>query len=165
MKEAITTTHDRPVPHTANPPALGLPNDSSRDAAPAAGERRGRETSRARVLVVDDAPDVAEMMAMLMRHAGYDVTTAHNATLALELAGRDRFDLVVSDIGMPDVDGYQLAEELRALPGYESVPLIAVSGFSMYDDRERALASGFNEFLTKPIHPDELLELTDRLRR
>lgn len=163
MEDSIPTTHERPMPHSANPPALGMSNDSTRAAAPL-GERLKREASRTRVLIVDDAPDVAEMLAMLMRHAGYDVTTAHNATLALELAGRDRFDLVISDIGMPDIDGYQLAGELRALPDYMSVPLVAVSGFSMYDDRERALSSGFNEFLTKPIHPDELLELADRLR-
>lgn len=166
MKEYIPTTHDGPAssPLSAHPPALGFPNGPARDTSPI-GDDAGRELVKPRVLIVDDAPDVAEMMAMLMRHAGYAVTTAHSATVALELAGRERFDLIVSDIGMPSIDGYQLAGELRAHPDYESTPLIAVSGFSMYDDRERALASGFNEFLTKPIHPDELLELLERLRR
>jgi two-component system CheB/CheR fusion protein len=128
----------------------------------AAGEPKGRD-ERLRVLVVDDAPDVTEMLAMMMRFAGYDVTTALSATEALEAAVGSRFDVVVSDIGMPGMNGYQLAEALRGLPEYAAVPLVAVTGFTMYDDRERARASGFNDFLTKPISPADLLNTVKRL--
>ncbi|HST51014.1 MAG TPA: response regulator [Pyrinomonadaceae bacterium] len=116
-----------------------------------------------RVLVVDDAPDVTEMIAMMMRYAGYDVTTALSANEAFEAALRSRFDVVVSDIGMPGMNGYQLAEALRRLPEYAAVPLVAVTGFTMYDDRERARASGFDDFLTKPISPADLLDAVKRL--
>jgi two-component system CheB/CheR fusion protein len=128
----------------------------------AAGEPKGR-AERLRVLVVDDAPDVTEMLATMMRFAGYDVTTALSAAEALEAAVGSRFDVVVSDIGMPGMNGYQLAEALRGLPEYAAVPLVAVTGFTMYDDRERARASGFNDFLTKPISPADLLNAVKRL--
>ncbi|HYH85410.1 MAG TPA: response regulator, partial [Pyrinomonadaceae bacterium] len=113
--------------------------------------------------VVDDAPDVTEMIATMMRFAGYAVTTALSAPEAFDAARRERFDVVVSDIGMPGMNGYQLAEALRALPDYEAVPLVAVTGFTMYDDRERARASGFDDFLTKPIRPSDLLDAVKRL--
>ena len=116
-----------------------------------------------RALVVDDAPDVTEMIAVMMRFAGYDVTTALSAPEAFDAAQREHFDVVVSDIGMPGMNGYQLAEALRALPDYASVPLVAVTGFTMFDDRARARASGFDDFLTKPIRPSDLLDTVKRL--
>ncbi len=133
------------------------------DAAPSAFGDVSDETARPRVLVVDDAPDVTEMIGMLMSYAGYEVVTAFSATEAFDAARTDRFDVVISDIGMPGMNGYELAEALRALPAYQSVPLIAVTGFSMYDDRARALSSGFNDFLTKPISPGHLLDVVKRL--
>ncbi|MCA1593013.1 MAG: response regulator [Acidobacteria bacterium] len=117
-----------------------------------------------RALVVDDAPDVTEMIATLMRYAGYDVVMAFSAAQALDTARRDAFDVVISDIGMPGMNGYEFAQALRAFPAYEDVPMIAVTGFTMYTDRERALNSGFNDFLTKPINPMDLIELVKRLR-
>jgi CheY-like chemotaxis protein len=119
--------------------------------------------TKPRALVVDDAPDVTEMIAMLLRYGGYDVVTVFNATDAFDAARGEQFDVVVSDIGMPGMNGYQLAEALRALPAYKAVPLIAVTGFAMYDDRERALDSGFDAFLTKPINPMDLIDLVKRL--
>jgi CheY-like chemotaxis protein len=122
------------------------------------------KTSKPFVLVVDDAPDVTEMLAMLLRLEGYEVVTANSASSAIEEARVNQFDIIVSDIGMPNMDGYELATALRALPSYDAVPMIAVTGFSMYGDRARALASGFNEHLTKPINPTALLDLILRLR-
>lgn len=117
-----------------------------------------------RALVVDDAQDVTEMIAMFLRHAGYEPVMAFNATEALDAARTGQFDVIVSDIGMPGMNGYELAVALRELPSYRTVPMIAVTGFSMYDDRGRALQSGFNAHLTKPINPMTLLELIKRLR-
>ncbi len=116
-----------------------------------------------RALVVDDAPDITEMIAMLLRHAGYDVVPVFSAMEALNAARIEQFDVVVSDIGMPEMNGYELAESLRALPDYESVPLIAVTGFSLHDDRNQALNAGFNHFLAKPINPMTLIELVEGL--
>ena len=119
---------------------------------------------KARALVVDDAPDVTEMLSVLLEHAGYDVVMKFNAFTALEAVQSERFDVIVSDIGMPGMNGYQLAKAVRALPGYDAVPMVAVTGFSAYDDRGRALQAGFNAHLTKPISPSALLELIERLR-
>jgi CheY-like chemotaxis protein len=120
--------------------------------------------NRPRALVVDDAPDVTEMLAILLQYAGYEVVTVYSGPQALNAARAEQFDVVVSDIGMPGMNGYELAEVVRALPGYETTPMIAVTGFTMYEDRERALGSGFNAFLTKPINPRDLINLVERLR-
>ena len=128
------------------------------------GGDSGQKVSKPRALVVDDAPDVTEMIAMLLRHAGYDVVTVFSAPDAFDTARAEQFDVVVSDIGMPGMNGYELAEALRALPAYTSVPMSAVTGFAMYDDRERALESGFNAFMTKPINPMDLIDLVKRLQ-
>jgi CheY-like chemotaxis protein len=117
-----------------------------------------------RALVVDDAPDVTEMIALLLQYAGYEVTTVYSGHQALDAARGDSFDVVVSDIGMPGMNGYELAERLRLFEQYHATPMIAVTGFSMYDDRDRALAAGFNAFLTKPVNPRDLIALVERLR-
>jgi two-component system CheB/CheR fusion protein len=116
-------------------------------------------------LVVDDAPDVTEMIALFLQHAGYQTVMAYSAREALNAARDEHFDVVVSDIGMPGMNGYELAEALRNLPDYGEVPMIAVTGFSAFDDRRRALQSGFNAHMTKPINPMSLLELIQNLRR
>jgi CheY-like chemotaxis protein len=120
------------------------------------------EKSRS-ALVVDDVSDVTEMLSVLLTHAGYDVSTASRAQDAVAMAREHRFDIVISDIGMPEMNGYQLAETLRLLPGYEAVPMVAVTGYSMFDDRNRSLTAGFNEHVTKPIDPRAFLELLEQL--
>lgn len=104
------------------------------------------------------------MLALFLKHAGYEVATASSGPDALEVARAERFDVIVSDIGMPGMNGYELAQALRSLPQCSTVPMIAVTGFSMYDDSRRALECGFNAHLTKPINPMALLELIERLR-
>ena len=116
-----------------------------------------------RALVVDDVSDVIDMLSVLLTHAGYDVSTASRAQDAIALAREQQFDVIISDIGMPEMNGYQLAEALRTLPGYETVPMVAVTGYSMFDDRNRSLTAGFNEHVTKPIDPRAFLELIEQL--
>lgn len=123
-------------------------------------ERRGKP----RALVVDDAPDVTEMLAMFLEHAGFEPVMAFSAAEALKAAQAEQFEIVISDIGMPLMNGYELAVRLRSLPDYNRVPMIAVTGFSVYDDLGRALESGFNAHLTKPINPLALLNLIKSLR-
>ena len=120
-------------------------------------------SSKLRVLVVDDVPDVTEMIALFLKHAGYDVVTADSATMALRQAKERTFDLIISDIGMPEMNGYELAEALRGHLNYQGIPIIAVTGYSEYDDRARALRSGFSAHLTKPIDPIQLLNLINEL--
>ena len=129
---------------------------------PAKRESTSRRLRR-RVLVVDDVADVTEMIALLLKHAGYEVATADSATAALRLANEKAFDMVISDIGMPEMNGYELAESLRRCSEYQRTPIIAVTGYSEYDDQGRALQAGFDAHLTKPIDPSELLNLMNEL--
>ena len=131
--------------------------------APLADATRGQQ-NKPRALVIDDAPDVTEMIAMLLQYAGYEVVMVYSGAQALDAARAEQFDVLISDIGMPGMNGYDLAEALRALPDYQTTPMIAVTGFTMYEDRERALHSGFDAFLAKPINPRDLLNLVERLR-
>ncbi len=114
-------------------------------------------------LVVDDVSDVREMFSVLLTHAGYEVSEASSAQDAIALAREHHFDVIISDIGMPEMNGYELAEALRSLPGYEAVPMVAVTGYSMFDDRNRSLNAGFNEHVTKPIEPRAFLNLIEQL--
>ncbi len=124
--------------------------------APQAETDRGERTSRRHVLVVDDNPDITEMLAAVLRLSGYEVSTALSAPEALRAAHERRFDVVVSDIGMPGMNGYELARALRARPDYGSARMVAVTGFAMYDDRDRALEAGFDTHLSKPVAPADL---------
>jgi CheY-like chemotaxis protein len=163
----IPTSHQPPTPRLAAfiTPSMFGGGDAPPERAPRDQMGRAERAARPRALVVDDAPDVAEMVGVMMTVAGYEVETALSAADALAIAGRARFDVVISDIGMPFMNGYELAERLRLMPGYEAVPLLAVTGFTMYDDRARALASGFDDFLTKPIRTHDLLGAVERLRK
>jgi len=138
-------------------------NNLSLIAANAITAIRGNE-GKPVALIVDDVADVTEMLSVFLSMSGYETVTADSASAAIEAARSRHFDVVISDIGMPQINGYELAETLRAIPGYESVPLVAVTGYSMYDDRERSLRSGFNAHLTKPIDPNVLFQLIERLR-
>ncbi len=118
---------------------------------------------RRSALVVDDVADVTEMLAVVLTHAGYSVVTAASAFAALKAASERQFDVIISDIGMPEMNGYQLARQMRTMPGYETVPMVAVTGYSMFDDKERSTNAGFNAHMTKPIDPRALLDLIEQL--
>ena len=132
-------------------------------------ERRADEAKRLEsqpkptALVVDDSTDIAFMLVMILQSAGYEAVMSTSATDALALTDVKHFDLVVSDIAMPDMDGYSLAKALRSRPEYEHIPLVAVTGFDQFDDRERALAAGFNTHVKKPIDPSSFINLIRKL--
>ena len=129
----------------------------------AARQRQMSPGPKLKVLVVDDVSDVTEMIGLLLKVAGYEVATADSGALALRLASESTFNLIISDIGMPEMNGYELTESLRGRPEYRGIPIIAVTGYSEYHDRTRALQSGFDAHLTKPINPAELLDLMREL--
>jgi CheY-like chemotaxis protein len=110
-------------------------------------------------LVVDDSTDIAFMLITILQQAGYEALMVTSAKEALNLISRKRFDLVISDIAMPEMDGYALAKEIRSLPEYQAVHLIAVTGFDQYDDRELAIEAGFDTHLKKPIDPTTFMKV------
>ena len=138
-------------------------SNHSADLTPDSEALQAEPQERRTALVVDDVADVTEMLAVVLTHAGYSVVTAASASAALNAARERQFDVIISDIGMPEMNGYQLAREVRKLPGYQAVPMVAVTGYSMFDDKERSTNAGFNAHMTKPIDPRALLDLIDRL--
>lgn len=142
-----------------------VPNQGnhSSDPGPDSEVLRSEPQERKTALVVDDVADVTEMLAVVLTHAGYSVVTAASAPAALKAVRERQFDVIISDIGMPEMNGYQLAREVRLLPGYETVPMVAVTGYSMFDDKERSTNAGFNAHMTKPIDPRALLDLIEQL--
>jgi CheY-like chemotaxis protein len=109
------------------------------------------DAAAVRVLVVDDNEDAAEMCATLLELAGHDVRRAYNGRSALALANAFRPRVVLLDIGLPDIDGYEVARALRRAPWAAGILLIAVSGWGQEQDKQRALEAGFDHHLTKPI--------------
>ncbi len=114
---------------------------------------------RARVLVVDDNADAAQSIAMLLRMNGHEVEVACDGEQALELAARQVPDVAFLDIGLPGMDGYEVARRLQEMPGLQGVRLIAVTGYGQAKDKEAARAAGFHLHVTKPIEPGELVKL------
>jgi CheY-like chemotaxis protein len=108
-----------------------------------------------RVLLVDDHEDTRETLARLLARAGYQVTGADSVQSALEKAASERFDILVSDLGLPDGHGTELMREVKAR---YNLPGIAFSGFGMQDDVEKSLEAGFSAHLTKPVDFKQLKE-------
>ena len=115
------------------------------------------------VLIVEDSLDTLEMMRIFFAQNGCRVLVADSVKEALRLAAVERPSIVISDIGMPDADGYELLEQLRRLPGMEDVPAIALSGYAMEEDAARSIAAGFSYHLAKPVDPEKLIEVIQRL--
>jgi CheY-like chemotaxis protein len=109
-----------------------------------------------RILVADDNRDAAETMGMLLKLSGHEVYLAHSGREAIELAERERPDIAVLDIGMPDLSGYEVAERIRSEAWGKRMKLIAVTGWGQAEDKRRALGAGFNHHMTKPVDPTEL---------
>jgi PAS domain S-box-containing protein len=118
-----------------------------------------------RVLVVDDNKDVAESIAMLLQLRGHNVRVALDGRTALEMARVYRPQVVLLDIGLPHVDGYEVARQLRQEFGPEGLLLVAVTGYGQSEDRRKSAQAGFDFHLVKPINPDELEALFDRSGR
>lgn len=106
---------------------------------------------RLRILVVDDNVDAAQMLALLLETTGHDVLVEHTSANALETARDQTPDVCILDIGLPDIDGYKLAQRLRAHPETASCCLIAITGYGQEQDRKSALAAGFDHHLAKPV--------------
>jgi PAS domain S-box-containing protein len=120
-----------------------------------------------RVLIVDDDADAREMLGMVLRHHGAEVSGAGSADHAIAVFRREAPDVVVSDIGLPDADGYELIRRLRALetPAARTALAIALTGWARSEDRHAALAAGFQAHVVKPVDVTELVRLIGSLMR
>jgi CheY-like chemotaxis protein/two-component sensor histidine kinase len=116
-----------------------------------------------RLLVVDDNQDAATSLAMLLRLRGHDVLVAHDGPSALAIAASYRPDAVFLDIGMPSMDGYEVARRLRQQPGMEAVVIAALTGWGQQEDRRRTTEAGFDHHLVKPPDSKILGNLLDSL--
>ena len=107
--------------------------------------------STRRVMIVDDNVDAADSLGLLLSLEGHQIECAYSAAAALQRVTAFAPQVVLLDIGLPDIDGYEVARRLRALPGGAAMTLVAVTGYGQAEDRERALASGFQTHLVKPV--------------
>jgi two-component system cell cycle response regulator len=108
----------------------------------------------ARVLLVEDTPHNLLLMTYLLESYGHTVIPAGTGEEGIELAATARPDLVVMDLQLPGIDGYEALAALRSMPDLDGVPVVAVTSFAMVGDRDRALNAGFNDYLAKPIDPE-----------
>lgn len=173
LVRALTELHGGTVTAHSAGPGLGseftvrLPaaapdsNSSSAQLAPRVSQQASG--SGTRVLIVDDHPAVASGLSRLLRLLGYDVRAELNPVDAIATAERFRPQFALLDIGLPTMDGYELAEELRAHLGDTTPVLIALSGYDQPEDRRRSHASGFATHLVKPVDVDTLLGALSRL--
>ena len=140
---------------TVRLPAVPAPKTTAKALPPSAPSRHRR------ILVVDDNHDSAESMAILLRLWGHHVEVAHDGPEALEAAAAQQPDLAFLDIGLPGMDGYRLARELRAWAGDAGLTLIALTGLGREGDRRRAMEAGFDRHVTKPVTPETLQAIVD----
>ncbi|HEX8466067.1 MAG TPA: response regulator [Abditibacterium sp.] len=119
--------------------------------------------SSLRVLVVDDHADLLSMLDLMMQRRQYAVKTALSGPEALEVAPEFAPHIVVSDIGMPGMDGYQLMTNLRATPDLAPFKSIALSGYDMQSEDSRVRDAGYDAHLTKPIEFEQLFEMIEQL--
>ncbi|MCE9545098.1 MAG: response regulator [Planctomycetia bacterium] len=116
-----------------------------------------------RILVVDDSQAGLFVLGRLLETMGHQVRTASTAAEALQHAKAERPEVVISDIGMPGMDGYELARRLREEPALKDVLLVALTGYAQESDRSKALDAGFDCHLVKPVSMQSLQELLQRV--
>ena len=114
-------------------------------------------------MVADDDADLRQMLAWTLESAGWDVRTAEDGVRALDLVERHLPDVVILDLGMPRLDGYETARAIRRRPWGTEIKLVAHSGDGLAQDKARALKAGFDVHVTKPARPRDLIQLVARL--
>ena len=134
-------------------PQASLTESSASPAAAARGARR--------ILVVDDNEDAAGTLAMLLEMSGHEVLVAHDGPEALGIAVSHPLDVVLLDLGLPAMDGYEVARRLREISGFQGTRLIALTGYGQDSARRAAIEAGFEAHLVKPVDFEELLRMIE----
>jgi CheY-like chemotaxis protein len=121
------------------------------------------DTAGRKILVADDDQDSAESLAMLLQMMGHEVRSALNGLEAVAVAAAFEPDLIVLDIGMPGLDGYEVCRRIRQQPWAHTVVIAALTGWTRDEDRHRSQEAGFNHYLVKPVDPQALADLVGRI--
>lgn len=121
------------------------------------------EPAAAHLMIIEDDSDTLEMLRATLENRGYRVTACESAAETLSIAPAKSVDLIISDIGMPSMDGLEMMRRLRDIDGYQSVPAVALTGYASPKDAKAALAAGFDAHISKPVDPGELLTLIKKL--
>jgi PAS domain S-box-containing protein len=171
LVEQLVRLHDGDVAATSGGRGRGaqftikLPlTDESKQSLTNVKEIDAGALSEMRILVVDDSIDTVEMLRRLFEMDGATVNTARSGSEALEVVRNENFDVILSDISMPGMDGFELLRMLRETPGVRDTPVLALTGFGRPEDVARAKAEGFFSHVTKPIDLGELVETLQELR-
>lgn len=117
----------------------------------------------ATILAVDDSNSMRQMVSFTLKQAGHTVTEAADGMQALDLAKKNSFNLVISDVNMPRMDGISLIKELRTLPSYKFTPLLMLTTESGSDKKQEGKAAGATGWIVKPFNPDQLLATVKRV--
>lgn len=125
-------------------------------------ERHGAGTGTRRILVVDDNADAAQMVAMLLDVMGNEVAVEYDPLQALACARERRFDAFILDIGLPGMDGHELARQIRMLPSARGALFIALTGYGQEQDRQASKAAGFHYHFVKPADVDALSDALEK---
>jgi CheY-like chemotaxis protein len=125
----------------------------------AGGARFGQHDRVARIVVIEDHQDTADLMLEILVAAGHRVETAYTGRDGIETARRSQAQVVFCDVGLPDIDGYEVARALRTVPELAGARLIALTGFQGEEERQRAIAAGFDLHVVKPVDPEALEQL------
>ncbi len=110
----------------------------------------------ARILVVEDNPMNMKVVLMTLKRYGYTLLEAVDGEQALEMATREKPDLILMDIQLPKLDGMEVTRRLRQMPDFKQTPIIALSAYAMKGDREKGMEAGFDDYLSKPVNTREL---------
>jgi two-component system cell cycle response regulator DivK len=123
--------------------------------------------TKATILYVEDNPDNRTLVRRILLSEDYGLLEAVNAQDALKVLQRERPDLILMDINMPDMDGYTLTAKIRAMPGFERIPILALTANVMRGDKEKTLEAGCDGYIQKPLDIDQLIREVERflLRR
>lgn len=150
---------ESPGPHRGSTFTLRLPQVEHQVAAPAAPARQRAQDNKPRLLLIEDNDDGREMMTMMLGAYGYEVTAAADGLLGLSAAQAGQPDLALVDIGLPGIDGYEVARRLRADPATRDIKLIALTGYGLAEDLRRVMEAGFDRHLVKPVDIEQLMEV------
>jgi PAS domain S-box-containing protein len=153
--ESVSSSEEQSVQNATPKPPHPAPAMSSESAPPLLKD--------VRILLVDDDPDNLDLLRFLLQMDGAAVTAMTSPLDALKLVSTQSLDLIISDIGMPEINGYEFIRRIRALPQGQQIPALALTAFARQEDQEEAIAAGFQAYIAKPVDPLQLLAALPKL--